>query len=87
MKTRPLFQSLACSLVLLAPVISQAALGTNTDLAIGKTASLNSVSVGGALSFQLAVTNLGPAPASERPRLGSVAGRLSVCFVRRTGNL
>ncbi len=61
MKTSPVFLSLVAGLVLWEPVVSPAAISTNLDLAIGKTASVGSVNVGGALSFQLAVTNLGPA--------------------------
>lgn len=59
-----------CLLVLglCAPLISQGVPGggaTNSDLAITKTASTNSVKVGNFLSFQLTVTNLGPDAATN----------------------
>ena len=65
MKTNRIFLSMIAGLVLSAPVISQAAPGNGTDLAIGKTASTNAAMVGDVLTFQLSVTNLGPASASS----------------------
>jgi uncharacterized repeat protein (TIGR01451 family) len=69
MKTRRFFVKAVASLFLFAPEILQASQGggggTNTDLAIGKTASTNAVTVGQVLSFQLSVTNLGPLTATS----------------------
>ena len=65
MKTNRIFLGLIAGLVLSAPVISQAVPSDGTDLAIGKTASTNAAKVGDVLSFQLSVTNLGPASASS----------------------
>src|ERR1035441_7730660 len=64
MKTNRIFFSVVAGLLLLPPDISQASIGTNTDLAIGKTASTNAAKVGDVLSFQLSVTNFGPLPAT-----------------------
>src|ERR1017187_3050528 len=64
MKTNRIFFSGVAGLLLLPPDISQASIGTNTDLAMGKTASTSTAKVGDVLSFQLSVTNLGPATAT-----------------------
>src|ERR1035441_3552460 len=65
MKTSRIFLGSVVSLVLIAPELLHASIGTNiTDLAIGKTASTNAAKVGDVLSFQLTVTNLGPATAT-----------------------
>src|ERR1017187_4764297 len=65
MKTSRIFLGSVVSLVLIAPELLHASIGTNiTDLAIGKTASTNAAKVGDVLSFQLTVANLGPATAT-----------------------
>src|ERR1700733_14273669 len=67
MKTRCFFIKVVASLFLIAPEILQAGTGggTNTDLAMGKTASTNAATVGQVLSFQLSVTNFGPSVATS----------------------
>src|ERR1035438_3259193 len=65
MKTSRIFLGSVVSLVLIAPELLHATIGTNiTDLAIGKTASTNAAKVGDVLSFQLTVTNFGPLSAT-----------------------
>ena len=65
MKTMPILLRVFAGLCLFLPVLAQATVGTNTDLAVGKTASTNAANVGGVLSFRLSVTNLGPATATS----------------------
>ena len=61
MKSKVSLLEWAFLLILFAPAISKAAFTpSNGDLAVGKTASTNSVKVGDTVVFTLLVTNLGP---------------------------
>src|ERR1022692_4392775 len=59
MKSKIISAKIVLLLSLAVPGIVQAAIGTNTDLAIGKSASRPSAFVGNLVQFNIGLTNLG----------------------------